>query len=125
MGVATSTLTEKDEEQRGALVDRMFHGAIAVLEMLSIYVGDRLGLYRVLADKDPLTANQFARASGIDERYAREWLEQQAVAGFVEVEKASADNALRTYRLPSGHAEVLLDPDSLNYLVPLTWAIPG
>lgn len=125
MGVATSTLTEKDEEQRGALVDRMFHGAIAVLEMLSIYVGDRLGLYRVLAEKGPLTASQFALASGIDERYAREWLEQQAVAGFVEVEKASADNALRTYRLPSGHAEVLLDPDSLNYLVPLTWAIPG
>jgi SAM-dependent methyltransferase len=125
MGVATSTLTKKDEEQRGELVERMFHGAIAVLEMLSIYVGDRLGLYRVLVDKCPLTAIQFARAAGIDERYAREWLEQQAVAGLIEVETPDTDSAQRTYRIPAGHAEVLLDRDSLSYLVPLTWAIPG
>jgi 2-polyprenyl-3-methyl-5-hydroxy-6-metoxy-1,4-benzoquinol methylase len=125
MGVATSTLTKQEEEQRGVLVERMFHGAIAVLEMLSIYVGDRLGLYRVLSQDGPLTTSQLARAAGIDERYAREWLEQQAVAGFIEVETGRADNALRAYRLPAGHAEVLLDRDSLNYLVALTWAIPG
>jgi hypothetical protein len=45
MGVATRALTKQDEEQRGALVECIFHGGIAVLEMLSIYVGDRLGLY--------------------------------------------------------------------------------
>jgi SAM-dependent methyltransferase len=125
MGVATSSLTKKDEDQRDALVERIFQGGIAVLEMLSIYVGDRLGLYRVLAKEGPLTVDRFARAAGIHNRYAREWLEQQAVAGFIEVENGGADSAQRLYRISPGHAEVLLDPDSVNYLVPITWAIPG
>jgi len=125
MSVATSTLTKQDEEQRGALVERIFHGGIAVLEMLSIYVGDRLGLYRALSRVGPSTAGELARAVGIHERYAREWLEQQAVAGIVEVVTENADGEARTYALAPGHAEVLLDHDSLNYLLPVTWAIPG
>jgi SAM-dependent methyltransferase len=47
------------------------------------------------------------------------------VAGLLEVEIKSVDGAERTYRLPPGHAEVLLDGDSVNYLLPITWAIPG
>jgi 2-polyprenyl-3-methyl-5-hydroxy-6-metoxy-1,4-benzoquinol methylase len=125
MSVTATALTKPDEEQRGALVERVFHGGIAVLEMLSIYVGDRLGLYRALAHAGPSTANQLAQSAGIDARYAREWLEQQAVAGLLEVATESTDGTKRAYRLPPGHAEVLLDGDSLNYLLPITWAIPG
>lgn len=125
MSATISALSKQDEAQRDELAQRLLSGGLAVLEMLSIYVGDRLGLYRVLADKGPLTAGQFARAAGIDERYAREWLEQQAVAGLIEVENAAAESRQRTYRMPPGHATVLLDPDSLCYLLPLTWAIPG
>jgi SAM-dependent methyltransferase len=125
MSVATPTLTKQDEEQRGALVERVFHGGIAMLEMFSIYLGDRLGLYRALAQSGPSTSSQLAQSAGIDERYAREWLEQQAVAGLLEVETASTDGAKRRYRLPSGHAEVLLDGDSVNYMAPISWAIPG
>ena len=125
MSVTTSALTKQDEEQRGALVERLFHGGIAVLEMLSIYVGDRLGLYRALAKDGPSTAGQLARSAGIHERYAREWLEQQAVAGLIEVTTENTDGAVREYGLARGHAEVLLNPDSLNYLLPIAWAIPG
>jgi 2-polyprenyl-3-methyl-5-hydroxy-6-metoxy-1,4-benzoquinol methylase len=125
MSVIASVLTMKDEEQRRALVERVFHGGIAVLEMLSIYVGDRLGLYRALAQTGPSTSTQLAQSAGIDERYAREWLEQQAVAGILEVATESTDGTKRAYRLPPGRAEVLLDGDSLNYLLPITWAIPG
>ena len=125
MSVTATALTKKDEEQRGALVERLFHGGIAVLEMLSIYVGDRLGLYRALAEHSPLTTGQLAARAGIHERYAREWLEQQAVAGLIEVKAESPHADKRTYGLAPGHAEVLLNPDSLNYLVPVVWAIPG
>jgi 2-polyprenyl-3-methyl-5-hydroxy-6-metoxy-1,4-benzoquinol methylase len=125
MSVTIFALNEQDEAQRGALVERLFRGGIAVLEMLSIYVGDRLGLYRALAQNGPSTSGQLARLAGIHERYAREWLEQQAVAGLIEVATDNADYAKRAYRLAPGHAEVLLDPDSLNYLVPIVWAIPG
>jgi 2-polyprenyl-3-methyl-5-hydroxy-6-metoxy-1,4-benzoquinol methylase len=125
MNVATPTLTKQDEEQRGALVERVFQSGIAMLEMFSIYVGDQLGLYGTLAQRGPSTSTQLAQSAGIDERYAREWLEQQAVAGLLEVETESTDGANRQYRLPPGHAEVLLDGDSLNYLLPISWAIPG
>ena len=125
MSVTASALTKPDEEQRGALVERLFHGGIAVLEMLSIYVGDRLGLYRALATDGPVTAAQLSKSAGIHERYAREWLEQQAVAGLIEVATDSSDSDKRAYRLAPGHAEVLLNPESLNYLVPIVWAIPG
>jgi 2-polyprenyl-3-methyl-5-hydroxy-6-metoxy-1,4-benzoquinol methylase len=125
MSVTASALTKQDEEQRGALVERLFHGGIAVLEMLSIYVGDRLGLYRALAEDGPSTAAQLSRSAGIHERYAREWLEQQAVAGIIEVTTDNTDSTKREYRLAPGPAEVLLDPDSLNYLAPIAWAIPG
>jgi len=125
MTITADALTKQDEEQRGALVERLFHGGIAVLEMLSIYVGDRLGLYRALAQDGPSTAAHLARSAGIHERYAREWLEQQAVAGLIEVKTESPDADKRRYGLAPGHAEVLLNPDSLNYLVPIVWAIPG
>jgi 2-polyprenyl-3-methyl-5-hydroxy-6-metoxy-1,4-benzoquinol methylase len=125
MSVTAAALTKQDEEQRGALVERMFHGGIAMLEMLSIYVGDRLGLYRVLAEHDPSTVTQLARSAGIHERYAREWLEQQAVAGLIEVRTKNTDAAKREYGLAPGHAEVFLNPDSLSYVLPIVWAIPG
>src|ERR1700736_4532628 len=46
MSVTAAALTKQDEERRGALVERLFRGGDALLEMFSIFVGDRLGLYR-------------------------------------------------------------------------------
>jgi len=60
-----------------------------------------------------------ADATGTSERYVREWLEQQAVAGILEVEEVRAEPNSRRYRLPTGHDEVLLDRDSLRYMAPL------
>src|ERR1700686_2064904 len=107
MSITVSALSKQDEAQRGALVERLFHGGIAVLEMLSIYIGDRLGLYRALAKDGPSMAGQLARSAGIHERYAREWLEQQAVAGVIQVATENTDAAKRQYALAPGHAEVL------------------
>ena len=72
--------------QRDALVSQLFAGAIGALDLLCVYVGDRLGLYRALADHPSLTPAELAAAGGIHERYAREWLEQQTVSGILDVE---------------------------------------
>ena len=64
-----------------ALVGRLFEASIGMFEVMSVYLGDRLGLYRALRDGGPATTAELAARAGIDERYAREWLEQQAVAG--------------------------------------------
>ena len=51
-------------------------------------------------------------------RYTQEWLEQQAVAGLIEVEDAGAPADERRYALSDAHAAVLCDPESLAYLTP-------
>lgn len=116
---------QSPEQRRDALVERIFGSSIEFMEILSIYVGDRLGFYRALADDGGATASQLADATGTNERYAREWLEQQAVAGILEVEDADAQPKERHYRLPEGHDEVLLARDSLYFMAPFARLLVG
>src|SRR5829696_2232663 len=113
------------EQRREALVERVFGSAIGLMELLSIYVGERLGLYRALAEGGAATAPELAAATGTHERYTREWLEQQAVAGILEVESAGTEPEERRYLLPEGHDEVLLERDSLYYVAPLAQQMVG
>ena len=119
MDISTSSL-----ERRDALVGRLFESALNAMEICCVYVGDRLGLYRALRDIGPATARDLAAATRINERYAREWLEQQAVTGILEADGA-ADPRMRRYSLPAGHAEVLLDPDSLSWFAPVIQLVVG
>jgi 2-polyprenyl-3-methyl-5-hydroxy-6-metoxy-1,4-benzoquinol methylase len=106
-------------ERRDALAGRLFQTTLAALDLWAVYLGHHLGYYRVLADRGQLNASGLGEAAGTHERYTREWLEQQAATGILTVDEAGADPADRRYRLGTGHAEVLLDPDSLSYLIPL------
>jgi SAM-dependent methyltransferase len=107
------------EQRRDEFAEGLFENIIGAMEVATVYLGDRLGLYKALADGGPTTPLELAERTGTHERYAREWLEQQAVAGILAVEKDGADGSARRYMLPNGHAEVLLDKDSLNYLAPV------
>ena len=98
-----------------ALVGRLFEQTLGAFELFNVYLGERLGLYRALAAGGSATADELARRAGIAPRYAREWLEQQATAGILEVDDPSADRSLRRYSLPAEHREPLLDGDSLGY----------
>jgi SAM-dependent methyltransferase len=106
-------------ERRDALVGRLFEGAIGALDVISVYIGDRLGLYRALSERGPSTSTELADEAGLAERYVREWLEHQASSGILEVDDASADAAERRYSIPPGHDEALLDEESLNYVAPM------
>ncbi|SIO05105.1 class I SAM-dependent methyltransferase [Agromyces cerinus] len=99
--------------------DRVFASTLGGVEMFSIYLGDRLGWYRALAVGEPLDPAALAARTGTHERYAREWLEQQAVSGILTVDDADAAASARRFTLPPAHAEVLANPDSLAYLAPL------
>lgn len=114
------------ETQRGAAVgmsadelgERIFEACLGAFDIYSIYLGDRLGYYRLLADGAGRTSGELAEATETLERYAREWLEQQAMTGFLVVDDASAAAQERRYSLPEAHAEVLTNRDSLSYLAP-------
>jgi SAM-dependent methyltransferase len=108
------------DDQTAALADRVVASAIALFDLASIHLGDRLGLYRALAEHGPATSSELASLTGTDERYVREWLEQQAVTGIVSVEDAgSADATTRRFSLPRGHSAALVDPDSPSYVAPM------
>ena len=56
----------------------------SILTGALVVLGDRLGLYRHLADAGrPLTSAELATAAGCAERYVREWLNGQAASGYV------------------------------------------
>src|SRR3712207_4262295 len=107
------------ERRRDAFVEDLFEKIIGAMEVATVYLGDRLGLYQALADGGPATPHELAARTSTHERYAREWLEQQAATGILEVEERSEQPEARRYGLPVGHAEVLLDHDSLYYLAPV------
>jgi SAM-dependent methyltransferase len=111
------------ETRRDELVGRLFASAVGTMDLLTVYVGDRLGLYRTLAENGPLTADGLAAAAGIHERYAREWLEQQAATAILDVEDAATGPNERRYVLPAGHDEALLDETSLNFIAPFGQAL--
>lgn len=97
-----------------ALTERLFEAGLGAIDLMSIYLGERLGLYRALDGGGSLTAEQVAARTGVHERYVREWLEQQAVTGLL-----GCDASGRTFTLPEATREVMLDEHSLAFLAPL------
>jgi predicted O-methyltransferase YrrM len=93
--------------------ERLFQSSLGFIDVLATFLGDRLGWYRALADGGPATPDELVARAGGDPRYAREWLEQQAVTGVLTVDPDGR------FRLPAGAAEVLTDTGSLAHLAPL------
>ncbi len=104
---------------RDALIEQLLGAANGVFDIFTVHLGDRLGLYDALVAVEPATAGELAARTGTSERYVREWLEQQTVAGILAVENPEAGPEARRFCLPEGHAEVLTDRDSPNHLAPL------
>ncbi len=125
MSQTTVTLNANQESQRDAFVDRLLQATAGVFDIFTIYLGGRLGFYQELANGEWHTSTSLAQHTGTSERYVREWLEQQTVAGILEVQDAAAASSERRYHLPAGHAEVLVEKDSLNYLAPLAQLAVG
>ena len=110
--------------EAGTLEDRLISSATATLEMYSIHIGRSLGLYAAL-DEAARTPGQLAEAVGIHPRYAREWLEQQAVAGFVDVERPESPGEERVYRLDSHAAAIFTGEEDPSHVSPLADILAG
>ena len=89
------------ETQRDALIERILTDITGVWNVYSLYIGDQLGLYARLAEAGPRTSDQLAGDLDLAERYVREWLEQQTVAGILAVENPE-DGADRAPLPPAG-----------------------
>lgn len=116
--------SELRDHQRDALAERVFNAVVEAMDAASIYLGDQLGYYRGLVELGGATPGGLAAHVHANERYTREWLEQQAVTGILEVDD-TGDAATRRYSLPDGHATALLDDDSVAYVTPFTRMLAG
>ena len=122
--MTTIETSAADEAKIEEFSGNLFMAALATLELANVELGVRLGLYEALAGAGPVTAAELAASAGIAERYAREWLEQQAVAGVVEVQDSSLASDARRFTLPNAHAHVLTDDDSEACMKPCAAVVP-
>ena len=98
-------VTDIDEAKLEAFFGLVATEIGAALNVALVTLGDELGLYRAMADGEPVTAAELAARTGTVERYVLEWLNTQAASGYVEY----ADGR---YSLPLEHALVLADETS-------------
>lgn len=114
------------------LAARISDATLAFQDVLTLYIGERLGLYDDLGRHGPSTAAELAARTGTHERYVREWLEQQAAAELLGCAEPSAPPDARRFLLTPASAEVLTDRESLLWsaarprsLVALAWKLPA
>ena len=104
---------QKLETLVGRLVGDLSSGYAGVM----VSIGDKLGLYRAMAGRGPLSSQEVARRSGCAERYVREWLNSQVAGGYVDYHPASA-----TYELTPEQAMALVD-DTSPVFIPHAWQV--
>ena len=101
-----------------ACAETVFGWILGIEHTTALYLGDRLGWYRSLAQDGPATAPELAARTGTAARYAREWLEYQAVSGMLTVDDPAAAPDDRRFAMPAAHVPVLADLDSETVLIP-------
>lgn len=106
------------------IVQRLSDATTGTLELFAVHLGRELGLYDALDRHGPATAAELADRAGIHRRYATEWLEQQAVAGFLVVAGGEGADG-RRYELPAEHRGALVDPVDGEHLAPFAAMVVG
>lgn len=103
----TTTPSTFDPAKLEAAVGRLLNDAGTVITAVSVITGDRLGLYKALASGGAQTSHELAERTQTHERYVREWLANQAAAGYV-----SYDSGTKRFSLPPEHVPLLADDES-------------
>ncbi len=99
---AQASIRPVDGDKLNALLGQAVQDMGAALHAALIVIGDRLGLYRAMAEGRPVTPGELAKQTGTSERYVREWLNASAASKYVEYDSASG-----TYSMTPEQAFVL------------------
>jgi SAM-dependent methyltransferase len=99
-----------DMDKLNAFVGTFVGDLGAAVHAGMVVLGDKLGLYKALAEK-PMSSAELAAATSTDERYVREWLASQAAGGYV-----TYDEKARLFSLSEEQAFALADEESPAYL---------
>ncbi len=121
----SATIAETTHATPDELAGRLFMAGINAMEIFCVYIGDQLGFYRLLNKRGALTAPELAVLAGTNERYTREWLEQQATAGFLACDNPDAPARERRFHLPGGYETVFVEPESSTQMASFSQILVG
>src|SRR2546423_10397418 len=103
----------KDETERSGASDlrRKIGDDFGIaLSVALAYIGDRLGIFKAMADAGPLTSAQLAERTGLNERYIREWAAAMAASQYIDYRPQDS-----TFSLNADQAAVLTDERSVLF----------
>jgi ubiquinone/menaquinone biosynthesis C-methylase UbiE len=106
-------------EKLEAVVNQALGDLSAAQGVIMMNLGHKLGLFKAMAGRGPLSSVEVARLSGCAERYVREWLRSQVAGGYVNYHPKS-----ETYELSAEQAMVLAD-DRSPYFMPHALEVTG
>lgn len=98
-----------NQDRLQAFVERFAADQAATMHAATVVVGDRLDLYRALADGGAQTADQLAATTGCHPRLVREWLNAQVASAYCEHDDGR-------YWLTQEQAACLADPSSPTFV---------
>lgn len=124
-GTTTGTSPADAEAASEDLAISIVEHVTASLAIQAVHVGLALGLYEALDEAGPVTPGELAEVAGIHPRYAREWLETQAVAGFVTADADEPDDEARRYHLNEAQRNVTTVADSPFHVAPMASGVYG
>ncbi len=78
-----------DEDKMHAFLGKVVGDFGASLSSALVYIGQKLGLYKAMAEAGPVTPAELAGRTNTNERYIREWLINQAAGGYAEYDAKS------------------------------------
>ncbi|HVM03039.1 MAG TPA: hypothetical protein VM263_10255, partial [Acidimicrobiales bacterium] len=103
----TITQSAVDHAEVEAFLGQLVGDAAAVFHAATVVLGDKLGIYRALAEVGPATPEELAQRTGCDARYLREWLHAQVASGY-----CGHDPLTGRFGLSPAQAAVLADDSS-------------
>jgi predicted O-methyltransferase YrrM len=123
MTTTTQPTAQATDEQVEALAGRIFMAGLEAAELYTVHLGVQLGLYRALDDGGAQSAAELAARTGLNRRYVREWLQSQAISGFVGIDGRDVDQD--RFSLTPGVRETLIDEVSPAYSGALAGILPA
>jgi SAM-dependent methyltransferase len=103
--------TTMDQELLGQFVGRAIGDVGATVSAALVVIGDRLGLYRAMADGKPVSAEELAERTGTAVVYLRPWLANQAAGGYLEYDAES-----QTWSMTAEQAYALAVEDGTAFI---------
>lgn len=98
---------EFDRTQATAMARQVGIDFGASLTVALAYIGDRLGVFKLMAAGEQMTSRQIADRTGLNERYIREWASTMTAAGYIEYRPSDG-----TFRMNREQAMVLTREDN-------------